>query len=68
MYIGDNGELTVKVAGINKKDVIKHLREEDIKDVMKYFNKKRSIRVPEYAFDYVNGFWDTRNKFVNIGR
>ena len=68
MYIGDNGELTVKVAGINKKDVMKHLREEDIKDVMKYFNEKRSIRVPEYEFDYVNGFWDTRKKFVNLGR
>ena len=68
MYYGDNGELTVKVAGINKLDLIKHLKENDVKDPMQYFTSKRMIAVPTYKFDYVNGFSVGEDKYIKIGK
>ena len=68
MYYGDNGEFTLKVAGINKIDLMKHLKENDVEDPMEYFEAKRLINVPEYVFDYDFGFSDTGEKYISVGK
>lgn len=55
MYIGDNGELTVKVAGINKIYIEEHIADKDIKDILEYFSKPVSLKC-EPVLMHVKGY------------
>ena len=69
MYIDDEGFLTVKIAGIHKSYIIKHMEENGIKNPIEYFNKQTKITIPNGYF-YVKGigFFESEQKEVLLGK
>lgn len=69
LYIDDNGFLTVKIAGVNKKYISEHMKEKKVLNPIEYFNKEQTIEIPN-GYHYVKGygFIEAAKKQVIIGK
>ena len=68
MYVGDNGEITVKVAGVNKVYVQEHVSNKNIKDVISYFAKPVEVVCEPVLFHVKGyGFIEKERRIVLLG-
>lgn len=51
IYYSDNNNLEIKVAGINKSFIERHMRIFNVKDPITYFNKSREVFVGVFCYD-----------------